>query len=108
MTEAKQKSQFPKTVGFAIGQKRHPSAIAVVEMEKRQNEKRPVAKKSLPGLQRLPLGSTYQEFTGTVGEIFHRVVQRDRNAKAYPGFERGITSSHQRPVHRLPQRRRHC
>ena len=71
-------------VGVDIGQKRDPTAIAVVEIEYREVREPSVGGREEEShylvrfLERLPLGTSYPEVVRRIAEIHERVVARTR------------------------------
>jgi len=64
------------TVGIDIGQKRDPTAIAVMEMEWRVVEGRQEDHYTARHLSRLPLGAEYPAITARLGEVVTNVRKR--------------------------------
>jgi len=81
MSDKETLTEWPPCIGVDIGQKRDPTAIAVVEMEERgeigtdRRERHFLVR----FLQRLPAGSSYPEIARRLGEICHQ-VRKQRGA----------------------------
>ena len=75
MTQGSNGTPWPPFIGVDIGQKRDPTAIAVVEMEERERvgTKRKDRHFLVRFLQRLAAGSSYPEIARRLGEICHQV-----------------------------------
>lgn len=63
-------------VGLSIGQRRHPSALCVVETEDRTGPHRTETHYLVRHLERLPPGTTYPALADRTAEISARVVAR--------------------------------
>ena len=67
------------TVGVDLGQRRDPTAIAVVETEPRERDERREVHHLARHLERLPLGTSYPDVAARVAEVCARLAERVRD-----------------------------